>query len=79
MHSVHKSVHKTSQTQDTMEATATIQHFAVDTAFITAIKRNSRALNTRILEEAHLKEFQEITAYYALPIPKDLALAYILD
>ena len=44
-----------------MEAIATIQHFAVDTAFITAIKRNSRALNTRILEEAHLKEFQETT------------------
>ena len=42
-----------------MEAIATIQHFAVDTAFITAIKKNSRALNTRILEEAHLKEFQE--------------------
>ena len=60
-----------------MEAIATIQHFAVDTAFITAIKRNSRALNTRILEEAHLKEFQETTAYYALPIPRDLALAYI--
>ena len=38
-----------------MEAIATIQHFAVDTAFITAIKRNSRALNTRILEEAHSK------------------------
>ena len=56
-----------------MEAIATIQHFAVDTAFITAIKKNSRALNTRILEEAHLKEFQETTAYYTLPIPRDLA------
>jgi hypothetical protein len=53
-----------------MEAIATIQHFAVDTALINIIKRNSRALNTRILEEAHLKEFQEITAYYALPIPR---------
>ena len=45
-----------------MEAIATIQHFAVDTALINIIKRNSRALNTRILEEAHLKEFQETTA-----------------
>ncbi len=60
-----------------MEAIATIQHFGVNPEIILAVKKNARALNTRILEEAHFREFREITGHHKLPIPKEVAFGYV--